>query len=74
MRLWGQMPDPRHSLHLLLWRSCSHICDPPHSLHMLFWRSWGQIPHFKPSTHYGFLKLWLSFIESQRCRNEMGGS
>ena len=24
--------DPRHSLHWLLRRSCSHICDPPHSL------------------------------------------
>ena len=43
MRLWGQMPDPRHSLHLLLTRSCSHICDPMHSLHVLFSRLLGLI-------------------------------
>ena len=36
------MPDPRHSLHVLLRRSCSHICDPPHSLQKLFWRLWGH--------------------------------
>ena len=26
-RFWGQMPDPRQSLHWLLRRSCSHICE-----------------------------------------------
>ena len=52
MRLWGHTPDPRHSLHSLLRRSCSHICDPPHSLHWLLRRLWGQMPDPRHSLHW----------------------
>ena len=36
--LWGQMLDPRLSLHSLLMWSCSHMLDPPHSLQQLLRR------------------------------------
>ena len=34
---------PRHSVHPLLMRLCSHICDPLHSLHWLLMHLWGHM-------------------------------
>ena len=44
LALVGADARPRHSLHVLLMRSCSHICDPSHSLHLLFWRLYSHLP------------------------------
>ena len=35
-----QMPNPKHSLHLLLTRVCSHMDAPQHSMRVLLVRLW----------------------------------
>ena len=51
------MPDPPHSLHVLLRRWCWQMLAPPHSLHWFLIRWCGQIPA-PPHSLQSLLRRW----------------
>ena len=52
LRLCWQMPDPPHSLHVLLRRLCWQMLDPPHSLHVLLLRLCSHCPAVPPRARF----------------------